>query len=222
MGTKIDRTAGIDLQYRPSNYFWAKQNGINLVSDIKGAQRRKMYERALAQGDAEQIEAVFAQHALSPEDRRSFGSIHPSCMGGEYLPSTEDEEVEIARIAIASTTGDVTCIYARSEGDQIHYRVVDEYDGDTLDGETTRTSFEPLTLNELVTFFLSTWNLLMCLDVNFEDHGYPPDEVKGFIVDASSSFYADFESLVYARVDEWLDTIPRALESESEDEDDEE
>ena len=55
-----------------------------------------------------------------------------------------------------------------------------------------------------------------CLEVNFEGEGYPREDVQGFIVDASSSFYAEFEDLVRARVDDWLDTIDR-LEEDGED-----
>jgi hypothetical protein len=94
---------------------------------------------------------------------------------------------------------------------------VDEYEGDTLDGNPTRTSVKPLSLNELVDFFLRTWNLIACLDVNFADYGHHREEVKGFITDASSSFYAEFGRLIYARVDEWLDSLP-PKETESEEE----
>ena len=128
-------------------------------------------------------------------------------MGGEYLPDRASQEVEIARITIASTTQDVTCVYARQVGGRIHYRVVDEYDGDTLSGQDTRTSNKPLTLMALVDFFLGSWDLLFCLDCNFSEYGYPRDEVHGFIVDASSSFYPEFGDLVTARVDAWLDTV---------------
>jgi hypothetical protein len=101
MGTQIDRTAGIDLQYRPSSYFWAKESGIHLLSDIKGTQRRKIYERALAQGNTEQIDAMISEHTLSSNERSSLGSIHPGFKGGEYLPSTPNQEVEIARNGMA-------------------------------------------------------------------------------------------------------------------------
>ena len=163
---------------------------------------------------------MISDHALSSNERSSLGSIHPGFMGGEYLPSTQKQEVEIARIAIASTTGDVTCIYARISAGLIHYRVVDEYDGDTLDGDPTLTSLKPLSLKELVDFFLRTWDLITCLDVNFADHGHPRERVKGFITDASSSFYAEFGKLVDARVDEWLDTLP-PLENDLDDDEEE-
>ena len=81
-------------------------------------------------------------------------------MGGNYLPDTEDGEVEIARIRIKSTTFDVTSVYARAEGGAIHYRVVDEYDGDTLQGETEARTDKPMTLGEFTDFFLEAWPLM--------------------------------------------------------------
>lgn len=206
----------IDLKYRPNSYFWAIEHGIPLVSDIKGAERRKLYEKALQAEVPELIDSELLQHALPHENRLAQGRIHPAFMGGEYLPSSRAGEVEIARITIASTTQDVTCVYARKVGQRIHYRVVDEYSGDTLDGLGHRTSLRPLTLTQLTDFFLKSWNLLSCLDVNFESHAYPRDEVHGFIVDASSSFYAEFDSLIHAHVDEWLDKVTPIQDDESE------
>jgi hypothetical protein len=185
------------------------------VSDIKGAERRKLYEKALQAEVPELIDSELLQHALPDEHRQAQGRIHPAYMGGEYLPSSRAGEVEIARITIASTTQDVTCVYARKVGQRIHYRVVDEYSGDTLDGLGHRTSLRPLTLTQLTDFFLKTWNLLSCLDVNFESHAYPRDEVHGFIVDASSSFYAEFDSLIHAHVDEWLDKVTHIQDDDS-------
>jgi hypothetical protein len=53
-----------------------------------------------------------------------------------------------------------------------------------------------------------------CLDANFESYGYPRDEVHGFIVDASSSFYAEFGDLIHASIDEWLDKVTPEKEEE--------
>jgi hypothetical protein len=47
---------------------------------------------------------------------------------------------------------------------------------------------------------------------------YPRDEVHGFIVDASSSFYAEFGDLIHARIDEWLDKVTPEKEEEEEEE----
>jgi hypothetical protein len=211
-------TEGIDLKYRPHSYFWAREHGIPLVSDIKGAERRRFYKRALDSGEYDEDGALQLLHALTEDQRRAQGSIHPAFMGGEYLPDSLAGEVEIARITIASTTQDVTCVYARQVGKRIHYRVVDEYEGMTLDEPTERTSNEPLTLQELVDFFLTGWNLTECLGANFEQHGYPRDDVHGFIVDTSSSFYAEFGQLVRARVDAWLDEVQPEADDQDEDE----
>ncbi|MGA1254189.1 MAG: hypothetical protein ACO3WN_10230, partial [Burkholderiaceae bacterium] len=207
-------THAIDLKFRPQYYFWAKERGIALASDIKGANRRRIYEQALQNDEADQLSPTLSQHALGNEDRRQIGRIHPSFMGGEYLPNTGRQEVEIGRITIASTTQDVTCVYARPLGKRIAYRIVDEYNGGTLSGRQTRTSVKPLSLGELVTFFLQGWNLLGCLDHNFCEHGYPRDEVHGFIVDASSSFYGDFGQAITNEVDAWLNEVHSNLTSE--------
>ena len=200
----------INLQFRPQSYFWAKDKGIQLLSDIKGANRRRMAEQAL-QGDVlGELSPQLLAHALQEDDRRFIGRLHPSFMGGEYLPSTRKQEVEIARITIASTTQDVTCVYARPLGKRISYRIVDEYNGDTITGRPTRTSIKPLSLVELVSFFLQGWDLLGCLDHNFCEYGYPRDEVHGFIVDASSSFYSEFNEAITHEIDTWLNTVHAA------------
>lgn len=198
-------TNAIDLAYRPESYFWAKDSNIKLSSDIKGAERKALYERAIQTNNVALANSLIADPDLSSEERTSLGRIHPNFMGGEYLPDREDEEVEIARITIASTTRDVTCVYAKRGKNRIHYRVVDEYNGDTLN-QPTRTSSKPLTLKQLTEFFLKSWDLISCLDVNFESDGYPRDDVQNFIVDASSNFYAEFGTLITLKIDEWLDT----------------
>jgi hypothetical protein len=211
-------TRGIDLRYRPLSYFWALDASIRLSSDITGANRRAMYEQALREGNDALAASLIEEPVLGSEERRVIGSIHPAFMGGEYLPRRKAQEVEIARITIASTTQDVTCVYARRTKNRIHYRVVDEYEGTTLN-HSKRTSIKPLTLRQLADFFLSSWDLLDCLEANFSDDAYPRDRVQGFIVDASSSFYAEFEDLVRQRVDNWLDE--KHADFRAEDEDDE-
>ena len=48
----------------------------------------------------------------------------------------------------------------------IRYRVVDEYDGDTLSGASEMTSGSPLTLSELTDFFLNAWTLADVVERN--------------------------------------------------------
>ena len=210
--------SSIDWGYRPSGYFWAKDSGIFLASDIKGAERRKYYEWLLESGDQEAIDDFVLNSSLSDRERRAAGSFHPAFMGGEYLPDCKPLQVEIARIGIASTTSDVTCIYARLEDGVIEYNIVDEYDGETVEGPNSCSSEVPLSLEELVDFFLKGWDLLGVLNANFEDHGNPADMVKGFVSDARSSFYAQFGQAIEARIDMWL--VDHEVFPESEDEED--
>ena len=91
--------------------------------------------------DAE-VHTLLTAEGISAADRNALESFHPMFMGGNYLPDTEDGEVEIARISIESTTCDVTCVCARPDGGAIHYRVVDECGGATLQGTAqARTDF---------------------------------------------------------------------------------
>jgi hypothetical protein len=202
----MQQPLAIDLAFRPKSYFWAYDNHIKLSSDIKGAHRKILYERAIAEGDIEFANAIISVPELSNEERRAQGGLHPSWMGGEYLPTREEGEVEIARITIDSTTRDVTCIYAKRSGSGIEYRVVDEYEGMTLDDPKLFADQE-LTLQELVDFFFKGWDLFCCLDANFCEHGYVREEVQGFILNASSSFYAEFGDLVRQHVHVWLDKV---------------
>lgn len=214
------RSSEIDLAYRPETYFWAHDNNITLSSDIKGAERKALYEKLVEAGEADLASTLIQEPTLTWQDRESIGRIHPRFMGGEYLPNRIGEEVEIARITIASTTQDVTCVYAKRGKNRIYYRVVDEYGGETLNNPR-RTSSKPLTLKQLTDFFIGAWDLFACLDGNFDYDNYPRDEVHDFIVDASSSFYAEFGRLIHERIDTWLDERRSALgldEEENEEE----
>ena len=131
-------------------------------------------------------------------------------MGGEYLPDRQETEVEIARINIDSTTGDVTSVYAKAGKDRILYRVVDEYDGDTLTEKRTRSSKRPLSLGELIEYFLGAWPLKEVLEMNELDREGAQDFTR-----PSSEFYPQFEAAIRARIDGWY---PEEEQPEDEDE----
>ena len=121
-------------------------------------------------------------------------------MGGEYLPNRQATEVEIARINIDSTTSDVTSVYAKAGKNRIYYRVVDEYNGDTLSDKQTRSSKRPLTLKELVEFFLGAWPLKDVLEGNDLDRDGAHD-----FTHPSSEFYPQFAAAIRARIDDWYE-----------------
>jgi hypothetical protein len=53
---------------------------------------------------------------VDDETRKRLGCIHPTFMGGEYLPNYRRHEVEIARIELESTAVDVISLRARPAG----------------------------------------------------------------------------------------------------------
>ncbi len=93
----------------------------------------------------------------------------------------------IAAVSIHSTLCDTVAVMARKEKGQITYRVVDEYNGETLRKNTTLTSRKPLTLWELLNFFLGAWDFL---DVVAGNCSYSvPDMLEWF--DADSEYYPE-------------------------------
>ncbi len=83
----------------------------------------------------------------------------------------------------------MTVLYARPVGKRIHYRVVDEYEGETLSGRNERTSLRPLTMGQMIDFFLRAWDLMECLEFNFEGD---VDAKLGFF-NGESEFYPCFD-----------------------------
>jgi hypothetical protein len=94
------------------------------------------------------------QESLSKADRHHWGRLHPTHMGGEYLPSLESDQIEIARIELKSTTADVISVRARKDGAAICYSVVDEYDAEFR--VAPQRTLKPLTLWQVIR--LIEWN----------------------------------------------------------------
>ncbi len=200
---KSHHPGGIDLDFAPKSYFWPASLETHLLSRVKGAERKAALKRLLDSGRPEGIPEFLARSALSEPERQALGRIHPAFMGGEYLPDLMPTETMIARITIASTTQDVTCVYARRGKSRIHYRVVDEYAGGTLSGKNTRTSLHPLSLGELESFFTGSWSIFDVLEMNFSESGYEEDEMQTFVVEVGSSFYPELDKLYRDRISTW-------------------
>lgn len=152
-------SSNYDMQYRPAGYFKATDAELMALSRIKGEKRRQI-ARELAEGrdpeDLDYLESMalavlrssLTSEELSEGERDALGKLHPSFMGGEFLPSLPREEVEIARISLESTTADVISVRARAEGGKIRYSIVDEYETDF--NVEPKESEHPLTMEELV------------------------------------------------------------------------
>ena len=121
-----------------------------LLRDVKGVQRRKMIIDYYENDEIDQLDDTFLKAKLSDDERKGLGLIHPSFMGGEYLPDCDTDETEIARIELRSTLADVISIRAKRDGSEYHYSVLDEY-GDTY-SLFTQTSEDTFTLDDLVDF----------------------------------------------------------------------
>jgi hypothetical protein len=193
-----DSKETLDLSYRPASYFWPITHETHAIAAIKGERRRNAIREAYDTNRVTVLDEYYSTPVLHEQDRRALGAIHPSFMGGEYLPNRQETEVEIARINIDSTTSDVTSIYAKAGKNRIYYRVVDEYDGDTLNEKRSRSSKQPLTLDALVEFFLEAWSLREVLESNELDREGAHDFTR-----PSSEFYPQFETAIRARIDSW-------------------
>lgn len=170
------RISAFSREYRPATY-WPAHTDLThqLLTTVKGAKRRHVIQDLLATGDLDPGDpqhTILLTAVLDDHTRDALAGVHPSCMGGEYLDDRVEGEVEIGRVTLASTLSDVVALYARRDDAQpgrIHYRVVDEYEGDTLDGPPACMADGPLTLGALVDHLLSAWDLVACLQAEAEN-----------------------------------------------------
>ena len=111
------RHRDIAYSFRPLSYWEIPGSLFELVlRNVKGTKRREMIRDFNEQGRLDQLVPVLTADELSDEDREGLGAIHPSFMGGEYLPGYRRNEVEIVRIELDSTTSDVISLRARPIG----------------------------------------------------------------------------------------------------------
>ena len=140
----------INYKYQPENYWKNLDDPLNeILKNVTGTQRRGMITDYWDAGKLEELDDRLLTDELEVKESEILGRIHPSFMGGEYLPKYLPLEMEIARIELKSTTSDVISVRARPIGqDKIAYRIVDEYESDET--AIPATSSDPLTLIELI------------------------------------------------------------------------
>ena len=194
-----------DLNFRPSTY-WETPDA--LLANIKGERRRRVIKELLDAGKVDELERWILAESLTEEERVALGRLHPALMGGEYLPEYQGEEVEIARVSLRSTTGDVIAIRARRERRAIRYRIVDEYASEIqcLPAETS----EPLSFGELVRLIDSARYASsdqVGLTSAFRDGNLSEDTDPRELVDfvtISSVFYRELEAYYREDAQRWL------------------
>ena len=113
---------GIDYHFRPETFWETPSDPLAaILRSVKGSNRRSMIRDYYAAGKLNELCSELLNDSLDEDTRRSLGRIHPSFIGGEYLPNYQPHEVEIARIELESTTSDVMSL--RAKGSQrIKYR----------------------------------------------------------------------------------------------------
>jgi len=213
---------GFDFDFRPDAYWSELPSERSVLDQIPGTVRRAIAEDTL-NGEPvapDEVELIFEKE-LSDQDRESLGRLHPHLMGGEYLPATEEDEVEIARIELASTTADVIQVRARNADGTIAYRVVDEYydEGSRYD-VAPASSAQPLTLGELIDMIDTArraseeWRMGDDrIDVGLVDgarefvyEGSGDAEGLRDFVRVSSPFYPELERYFQLRAEAWVET----------------
>jgi hypothetical protein len=91
----------IDLGYRPQSYFWPITHDTHLIAAIKGERRRSAIRDAFDADRVTSLDTFYASPTLPDEDRRALGRLHPSLMGGEYLP---DRRARTGSSTVSSTS----------------------------------------------------------------------------------------------------------------------
>lgn len=116
-----------DLNYQPEDYFFAQEFMKKILSKVKEQKRRQALERLLVRGEFDDIENLLNEK-LSEEDRIKIGRIPPSLVGGKYLPDLEEDEIEIARATLSSTTFDVYSVRVKKVREIYKYSIASEYE----------------------------------------------------------------------------------------------
>lgn len=228
MTVRVRYPARFDYAFRPASYFQDLSPETLIVTSILGEERRKDVKQRLESGgiDPELYGEWLTDSKLDDTTRRTIGGFHPAFMGGEFLPSIGQQEIEIVRIVLASTTQDVISIRARRTPHFIAYRVVDEYEtGFVLYKHRT---VKPLTLREIIKFINRTDRddqyeadrdglVFSVLAMNL-DADPDPESMRGF-VSVVSSFYPELGQYFAWVTDEYLDEL---IEPEEEVEEDDE
>ena len=207
---------GIRYSFRPKSY-WKDSDPLSaILRNVMGENRRQMITDYWNAGRLEELDAALLNDELDSDTRDSLGRIHPSFMGGEYLPGFLPGEVEIARICLQSTTSDVITLRARPAPSGIAYRCADEYDGQfTL---PVTASERPLTLLEVIRQFdegsldevdcsdglAHAYNLLNGMGL---DPAEASEYLRGF-TSIQSSVYSQLHGHFEHAYDEWFENAP--------------
>ena len=216
--------SAINYDFRPESYWTPARSSLEAaLRNVKGRNRRAMIRDYHFRGLLPALSDDLLQDTLDEDTRKSLDLIHPSFMGGEYLPNYARCEVEIARIELESTTSDVISLRARPAGSRVRYRLVDEYQ--TEFRLPQQMSARPFFLRELIWLLDSvervevidpSWNrfgfVLSYNQCNLEC-GSDLESLRNF-TRVSSDYYPELASHYSEAIEEWYGARLAELESE--------
>ena len=91
----------IDYDFRPESC-WSFPDPLSLIlSHVKGSNRRQMIRDYWNAGVLKELDDDLLKDTLTEAERNRIGRIHPTFVGGEYLPDFKVGEEEIVRIQLA-------------------------------------------------------------------------------------------------------------------------
>jgi hypothetical protein len=206
---------GIDYHFRPESYWAAARNPLEAaLRNVKGRNRREMIKDYYEAGNLDRLGESLLADTLDEASRKNLGLIHPTFMGGEYLPDYGRSEIEIARIELESTTNDLISLRARSSGSRIKYRLLDEYASEfRLPQQTSSRAFS---LGELIQFLDSVervdnsdpnwdqFNFVLSWNQCNLDCGAELESLRDFTL-VSSDYYPDLASHYELAIAEWYE-----------------
>ena len=200
-----------DLDFRPKTYWDLRDVLTQIDAKVTGKVRKDLIKKVLQ--DEGSVPDELLKSPLKKNLRKYLGSIHPSFMGGEYLPELEEADVIIASINLKSTTFDVIVVIARLVESGIEYRVEDEYMDSYPEGKDhfkvqPNLSKEPLSFKEIVNLIDNAEEGGGLIDnaknFTYEDGGYEPEEYYDFAT-AESAFYPQLKDWYDEVNEEWLE-----------------
>jgi hypothetical protein len=206
--SRVPDASDIDPDFRPKSHFTARNLHVPMPSGIAGQGRREEARERVTAG--EDVPEQLLAPRLADEERTSVGRIHPMLVGAEYLPSMDDDVVEIARISLKSVTYDQISVRARRAATGFLHSIVDEYGDDRKElpwncGPERPPA--PLTLGELAGILDGACHhegtVLGIIVQNVVEFGADPDEYRNFVT-VESDFYPDLGRYYEGRIRAWF------------------
>tara|TARA_B100000768_G_C11236345_1_gene357425 strand:- start:199 stop:852 length:654 start_codon:yes stop_codon:yes gene_type:complete len=203
-----------DLEYRPNHYFGPQDLKTFYRARITGQIRGNLVVKSI---EGEEIPKELKQSSLNEQLRTAQGSIHPSMMGGEFLPSVYENDLEIARVVLETTTMDVTSLRVRKQRNRFVYKMVDEYSNQFVLPQ--KTSVKPLRMVAVIAM-INECKLISYDDgTSLTDRGivlpnieylvgehHPKSEILSF-VNVESAFYPELNSYFEDQKLLWIDEL---------------